>query len=182
MYYNDTVPACTEKSLTSLTTSLNSEARNLIDNALWYLGGGDNSDLYADDYYTMERGTAVSSSSYPYRWTGKIGLMYPSDYAYAADLNLCKLTGYNYESEGSNCATTDWLFNRKYQWLMSPNSGYSYGAWLVFEAGFVAYGDDGGHTVDFEYGVRPLAILKSDVTKLEGEGTSGNPYKLGLGT
>ena len=49
MYYNDTVPACTGKSLTSLNTSLNAEARNLIDNALWYLGGGDNSDLYADD-------------------------------------------------------------------------------------------------------------------------------------
>ena len=178
MYYNDTVPACTGKSLTSLTTSLNAEARSLIDNALWYLGGGDNSDLYADDYYTMERNNSGYGSN-PTRWTGKLGLMYPSDYAYAADLSLCKITGYNYESEGSNCAPTDWLFNSGSQWLMSPNSGDSDYAWDVDEAGFVSNDVD---DVDIVHGVRPLAVLKSDVTKVEGDGTNGNPYKLGLGT
>jgi hypothetical protein len=128
----------------------------------------------------MERGTAVADSSYPTRWTGKVGIMYPSDYAYAADLSVCKVTGYNYESEGSNCATTDWLFNGEYQWLMSPNSGFSDCAWGVYESGYVD-GYDGTY-VENEGGVRPLAVLKSDVTKLEGEGTNGNPYKLGLGT
>ena len=179
MYYNDTVPACTGKSLTSLNTSLNTEARSLIDNALWYLGGGNTSNLYADDYYTMERGTAVADSSYPYRWTGKVGLMYPSDYAYAADLSQCTKTGKNYNKDTTNCTGTDWLFNSDSQWLMSPYSGYSDCAWLVFVPGYV-YGDDA--VVEREGGVRPLAVLKSDVTKLEGEGTNGNPYKLGLGT
>ena len=181
MYYNDTVPVCAGKSLTSLNTSLNTEAKSLIDNALWYLGGGDNSDLYADDYYNMERGTTTYGSN-PARWTGKVGIMYPSDYAYAADLSQCTKTGYNYESEGSNCATTDWLFNSEYQWLMSPASDVGGNAWDVDEAGVV--GSDGGVVdgVEFEGGVRPLAVLKSDVTKLEGEGTSGNPYRLGLGT
>ena len=42
--------------------------------------------------------------------------------------------------------------------------------------------DGGVYSVGDELGVRPLAVLKSDVTKLEGEGTNGNPYKLGLGT
>ena len=176
MYYNDTVPACTGKSLTSLTTSLNAEARSLIDNALWYLGGGDTSDLYADDYYSMERNNPGYGSNST-RWTGKVGIMYPSDYGYAADLSLCKITGYNYESEGSNCATTDWLFNGEYQWLVSPNSDAGGVAWYVDEAGFVVV-----NNVGVEGGVRPLAVLKSDVTKLEGEGTNGNPYKLGLGT
>ena len=183
MYYNDTVSACTGKSLTSLNASLNTEARSLIDNALWYLGGGDTSDLYADDYYTMERGTAVADSSYPTRWTGKLGLMYPSEYAYAADLSLCTKTGGNYVDWDSyepdpNCAGTDWLFNSDYQWLMSPNSGNSIGAWIVDGTGYVY--SDVIDVVD-ENGVRPLAVLKSDVTKLEGEGTSGNPYRLGLG-
>ena len=179
MYYNDTVPACAGKSLTSLDTSLNEDARSLIDNALWYLGGGNNSDLYADDYYTMERGTTVADSSYPSRWTGKVGIMYPSDYAYAADLSVCKVTGYNYDTDTTNCLNTDWLFNSEYQWLMSPYSGNSGEAWRVYEAGYV-YGYDGS-LVDNEDGVRPLAVLKSDVTKIEGEGTNGNPYKLGIG-
>ena len=179
MYYNDTVPACTNKSLSSLDTSLNAEASSLIDNALWYLGGGETSDLYADDYYTMERGTTVADSSYPSRWTGKVGIMYPSDYAYAADLSQCKNTGYRYHRDTTNCTGTDWLFNSQMQWLMSPDSGISYDAWYVDEAGFV-YCDNFG--VDYEGGVRPLAVLKSDVTKVEGDGTNGNPYKLGLGT
>ena len=177
MYYNDTVPACTGKSLTSLTTSLNAEARNLIDNALWYLGGGNNLDLYADDYYTMERNNSGYGSN-PTRWTGKLGLMYPSDYAYAADLSLCTKTGYYYNSNTTNCTGTDWLFNSENQWLMSPNSGGSFGAWGVGGAGYVlGYGG-----VVNGSGVRPLAVLKSDVVITGGQGTSDNPYKLELTT
>ena len=179
MYYNDTVPACAGKSLTSLDTSLNAEAKSLIDNALWYLGGNDTSDLYADDYYSMERNNPGYGSN-PTRWTGKVGIMYPSDYGYAADLSVCKVTGNNYNLDTTNCLNTDWLFNSQLQWLMSPYSGYSYGAWLVYESGYVNDCDDYG--IGSGFGVRPLAVLKSDVTKLEGEGTSGNPYKLGLET
>ena len=128
----------------------------------------------------MERGTAVADSSYPSRWTGKIGIMYPSDYAYATDLSQCTKTGHNYDTDTTNCLNTDWLFNSEYQWLMSPASGNSLDAWIVYGAGYV--GDRGDDYVDYGYGVRPLAVLKSDVTKLEGEGTNGNPYKLGLRT
>ena len=178
LYYNDTVPACTGKSLDSLTTSLNAAASSLIDNALWYLGGGNESDLYADDYYTMERGTAVANSSYPSRWTGKIGIMYPSDYAYAADLSQCTKTGIYYDTDTTNCLNTDWLFNSEYQWLMSPYSGVSFVAWIVNDSGYVIYDDDA--LVEYEYGVRPLAVLKSDVVITSGKGTSENPYKLVL--
>ena len=177
MYYNDTIEACTGKSLTSLSTSLNEEARSLIDDTLWYLGGGNDSDLYADDYYTFERGTTVADSSYPYRWTGKIGLMYPSDYAYAADLSKCTKTGYNYAIDETNCLNTNWLFNSDYQLLMSPDSNDSILAWLVDEFGSV-----GGIYVDCDYGARPLAVLKPDVTIVEGEGTETNPYKIKLDT
>ena len=179
MYYNDTLPACTGKSLTSLNTSLNTEAQNLIDNALWYLGGGNSTDLYADDYYTMERGTTTYGSNQT-RWTGKIGIMYPSDYAYAADLSLCKLTGYNYESEGSNCATTDWLFNSGYQWLISHNSSFSPRTWSVDRTGYVDNG--AGNYVGNFWMIRPVGVLKPDVTIVEGEGTNANPYKIELTT
>src|SRR5699024_2677742 len=43
-------------------TSLTSEAQNMIGDALWNLGGiSARQGLYADDYYTFERGTTVSS-------------------------------------------------------------------------------------------------------------------------
>ena len=107
--------------------------------------------------------------------------MYPSDYAYAADLSQCTKIGCNYHTDTTNCTGTDWLFNSEKQWLMSTRSYDSYSAWYVFEDGYIDYSV---YCVDVVgvIGVRPLAVLKSDVTKLEGEGTSGNPYKLGLGT
>ena len=79
-----------------------------------------------------------------------------------------------------NCAGTDWLFNSNYQWLMSPISGYSYSshAWRVHGSGYVHDGDIDG--VDVEFGVRPLAILKSNVIKTGGSGASGDPYKIAL--
>ena len=179
MYYNDTIPACTGKSLNSLNTSLNAEAQSLIDNALWYLGGGNTTDLYADDYYTMERGTAVADSSYPTRWTGKVGIMYPSDYAYAADLSVCKNTGKYYfdtysGEEVPECTGTDWLFNSDHQWLMSPISVVSSVTFYVDSFGYI----DGSSL--YVWGVRPLAVLKSNVIKTGGSGASGDPYRLAL--
>ena len=176
MYYNDTIAACDGKSLTSLNTSLSSEARGLIDDALWYLGGGNDSDLYADDYYTMERGTTVVDSTYPTRWTGSVGIMYPSDYAYAADLSKCTKIGDNYYTDTTNCTGTDWLFNNDYQWLISTISS------SAFRVDVSGYLDDWGiFGVEDVIGVRPVVVLKSNVKITGGSGTSGDAYKLELG-
>ena len=166
MYYNDTVPACIGKSLVNLNTSLNAEARNLIDNTLWYLGGGNTSYLYADDYYSMERNNSGYGSN-PTRWIGKVGLMYTSDYKYAADLSTCT---------GMYCDNTDWLYSNKTQWLVSPGSSVS-NVWYQDEAGGL---DVLTYRVNFENYVRPLVVLKPNVVITGGSGTDGEPYQLAL--
>jgi hypothetical protein len=186
MYYNDTIDACSSKTLTSLNTSLNQEARSLIDNALWYLGGNDTSDLYADDYYNMERNNAGYGSN-PTRWTGSVGIMYLSDYLYATDLGVCKKPGMDTTDwigySDSNCKDNDWLYNGDYQWLISPYPylDYSNGAWAVQAMGDVNGYVGQSYGVEDYRGVSPLVVLSFDVTKVEGDGTSGNPYKLGVG-
>ena len=104
LYYNSTSGTCYDGSNNASTTcnftstGLDSTARSMIDNAVYHLGGSsDYRGLYADDYYNVERGTTVYSCSTDdgacpraTTWTGKIGLMYPSDYAYAVDLSLCR--------------------------------------------------------------------------------------------
>ena len=63
--------------------SLSAEAQGMIGNAKWNLGGSPTfRRLYANDYYTFERGTTVYSGRST-EWIGKIALMYPSDYMYA---------------------------------------------------------------------------------------------------
>ena len=58
----------------------------MIGNAKWYLGGTANYDSssngLASHFYKYERGTGVYSGRST-SWTGKVGLMYPSDYGYA---------------------------------------------------------------------------------------------------
>ena len=73
--------SCTSKDFTS-TGLKNDSTRNAIESVTWSLGGFTGNDISAAALYADERGTTVYSGR-PTTWTGKIGLMYPSDFAYA---------------------------------------------------------------------------------------------------
>lgn len=189
LYYNSTSGTCyIEKNLTTAcdftNTGLSNGAKNLTADALYYLGGvPDIVDIYyADDYYTFERGTSVYSCSTDdgacpraTTWTGRIGIIYPSDYLYATDLSLCTRDGGRY-STVSDCTSNDWLFYESdYQWTITPYS---------LDSSYVVYMRGG--TLDvYNYlylanGVKPVQYLKSEVVIVGGVGTSSNPYQLSI--
>ena len=171
LYYNSTSGICYNGSNNASTTcdftstGLDSTARSMIDNAVYHLGGSSSSSgLYADDFYNYERGTTVYSCSTDdgacpraTTWTGKVGLMYPSDYAYAVDLSLCTKDGYSYDN--SDCKSNDWLLYSSIQWTIMPASSYFYNVFYVTSAGFVAT-----NNITAIFNVRPVLYLKSDVT------------------
>ena len=187
LYYNSTSGTCYNGSNNASTTcnftstGLDSTARSMVDNAVYHLGGSSSySGLYADDYYNAERGTTVYSCSTndgacprATTWTGKVGIMYLSDYAYAVDLSLCTKVGDNYDN--STCKSNDWLFISSYQWTLMPASSSAYRAFYIGSTGYV----DINGRVRLTYVARPVLYLKSDVTVVGGEGTSSNPYQLG---
>ena len=151
----------------------NDTTRNLISEETWNIGGYNSSSIYSNEIYEYERGTKVYSGR-PTTWTGKIGLMYLSDYGYAADLSQCTQTLYNYNN--STCKSNDWLFNSASQWTLTPNFGNVYLAFDVYSSGNVySY-----YPVSDAYGVRPVLYLVSDLAMESGDGTSGNPYKLSV--
>ncbi len=157
--------------------SLSTESQAMIGNAKWNLEGSSlYKGLYANDYYTFERGTTVYSGRST-EWTGKIALMYASDYMYAGDLSKCSLDGYNWDSDQTNCRDTSWLRNTSTsQWTLTPSSRYS--PWCVFyvyDSGDV----DSYNYVSNSYASRPVLYLNSDVTITGGDGSSGNPFTLG---
>ena len=157
-------------------TSLTSEAQNMIGDALWNLGGiSARQGLYADDYYTFERGTTVSSGRST-TWTGKIALMYPSDYMYAGDLSKCSSDGYNWDGDKTNCRDTSWLRNTSTtQWTLSPYASISSHAFLVSNAGYVS-----NINVHYTKASRPVLFLKSNVQIIGGDGSQNNPFTLSV--
>ena len=157
------------------STGLTTEAQSQIDKVKYYLGGSNTSAVYADDYYNFERGTTVYSG-HQTTWNGYIGIMYPSDYAYATDLSVCTKDGYNYDGDKTNCGGKDWLLDTsKYTWTMSPRSGYAYIAFHVSTSGSVR----NSNVVYDAGGIRPVAYLKSNLQIVNGTGTKSDPYILG---
>ena len=154
--------------------SLTSEAQNMIGDALWNLGGNSTSSIYANDYYTFERGTTVYSGRST-TWTGKIALMYPSDYMYAGDLSKCSSDGLNWDGDTTNCRDTSWLRNTSTaQWTITPNASNSHRVFNVNIAGFVSNNSN----VYNANASRPVLFLKSDVQITGGDGSQNNPFTL----
>ena len=181
-YYNRTTGTCPSgqngatTSCDFSTTGLTDEAKNMIGDALWNLGGSSTyQGLYANDYYTFERGTTVYSGRST-TWIGKIALMYPSDYMYAGDLSRCSSDGYNWDSDKTNCRDTSWLRNTSTtQWTITPYASSSYNVFNVFNTGYV----NGNGYVTNSYASRPVLFLKSNVQITGGDGSQSNPFTLG---
>ena len=190
LYYNSTSGICysglndATRNCDFTSIGLDSTARNMINEAVYYLGGNSTTDgLYADDFYNYERGTKVykcysddgtNDGACPraVTWTGKIGIMYPSDYLYATDLSLCIQDGFNYDD--STCKNNNWL-NIGEEWTIMPYSlRYDY-VFLIDNYGNISTYVFAGHSNDS----RPVVYLKSSITITEGTGTSSDPYTLG---
>ena len=160
-------------------------ARNMIETVTWKLGGTasytSSSNGLASHFYGYERGTTVYSGR-PTTWSGKVALMYPSDYGYATsggsttnrDACLAKEL-YNWDSSSfSDCKNNDWLYDSStYQWTLTPLSSVSIRVFYVYNPGYVYIND-----ALYSYGVRPSVYLTSNVKILGGDGTSNSPYTL----
>ena len=166
----------------------NDSTRNAIESVVWNLGGTASytsaSNGLASHFYGYERGTTVYSGR-PTRWTGKVGLMYPSDYGYAtaggATTNRAACLAkelYNwYESGVSDCKNNDYLYKSSYtQWILTPVSSYYFHVFYVAKDGrvniLIASDADS---------VRPAVFLKSNIIISEvGNGSSATPYQLSV--
>ena len=180
-----------EWSTATLNTYLNGEyyngldttSKSMIADTKYYLGGSSAyKNLAGEDYYNFERGTTVYNKNGTTRstsWTGKIALMYPSDYSYTYALgvdNTCYSDGY--DCDGSSGKTNGWIYNtnsNSTQWLLSPYSNYSDNSFALDSSGFV-----GRSNVPDSLGVRPSLYLVSNIKIDSGEGTEQSPYSLKL--
>ena len=175
-YYNNSTTAT---SVNFTNYKLSDKAKSYITTSRYYLGGYNiSSGVMTNQFYAYERGTTRYDTNRPLYWDGMVGLMYPSDFGYAAG-NSC-VTGtdpYNYDG---GCKNKDWLwmttssdYTGSAEWLMSPDSGDSNDAFNVGSSGCV---DD--RYVGRAFSARPVFYLNSSASISEGEGTSAAPYIL----
>ena len=155
--------------------------------AKWHLGGANSStynweQVTAANMYAIERNTsAVYSSNPPYLF-GYVGLMYPSDYGYAA--KGCQSTKLFELNNNQTCLDNNWLYQSQLdtfggnvdEWLISPSSANDNNVSIIRRQGYVqASGID---STD-EYNYRPVFYLDSkELSIAGGEGTSTNPYHI----
>ena len=164
---------------TYYNTLSNIDEQSMIGNAKYYLGGYTQSTgISKDMMYQYERKISGSNTYYygtnSNSWTGKIGLMYISDYGYAAsDTCTSNLSSYNDET----CTSNNWLYNiKKNEWLLPQRSNYSGDVFNIDADGLVGFNSASNNN----YAVRPTLYLKYNVQISSGDGTSSNPYKFTL--
>ncbi len=155
------------------STYLNSlgEWSNLIEaNTTWYLGGASTNQATPKQFYGYERGTTVYSGR-PTSDITAIGLMYPSDYGYAASPDYWAITLNSYNSATS----ANWLYLGSDEWTITPNSSYSDLVFYVSGSGYLS-----SSYANYGYAVRPVFYLKSNVALVDGVGTSSDPYHVAI--
>ena len=169
--YNGQSNATTSCNFTN--TGLSTTAKKYVVDQTLYLGGFDSNEIYANVAYSTERGTNVIQNpadnvTRTLSWTGKVGLIYPSDYGYAADFtnNNCKSNLYD---NSHNCTET-WM--NGLSWMISPWAAYPYYEMRVSNDTF------NGNYADYDYGGWPVLTLSSDALLETGDGSKSTPYVL----
>ena len=170
------------------TTVIKEKYQNMISNSVWDIGGNSYTDsapysINLLTQYNRERDKITYQNSRPTTWTGKVGLIYASDYGYASTYAECHnnlRVGVTYDKstdkwDYSNglCKTDNWLSKNSWYWTLSPSSGTS-------DSVFTIYGD-GAVSVNLacvSHSVYPSVYLKSDVKITSGTGEKGSPYIL----
>ena len=135
----------------------------------WKVGGYSSPFLTVPNTYINE----IISPSEDTTYDAKIGLMYVSDYGYAASPN--SWTKKLYDSDGgdysdSSVTSNNWMYMGLSEWTISRYPGISFGAFYIFSSGKAYEGN-----IFNSKSIRPTFYLNSNVTYLSGSGTISSP-------
>ena len=154
----------------------NAKWTDMIETTSWKVGGNtiDNIiNVTVKNTYRKEITSPAANTTY----SAKIGLMYVSDYGYAAGPSAWALNMSVYDN--STATSNNWMYMGLYEWTISRNSD---------NTNYVFYMNAGGHVISNDFGgagsafvVRPTFYLKSNVAITSGDGSKNSPYRVALG-
>ena len=145
---------------------------NMIEDTTWKVSCHTTFDKTPSVMFTAEITNATKTYG-PSDGTSKIGLMYASDYGFAADPSAWTTTLYNYNS--STVRTVNWMYMGFSEWTISPYSSYSNYVFYLSNTGTLH-----GISASIGIGARPVLYLKASVAYAGGSGTKDSPITLGV--
>ena len=149
--------------------TMGSEWSSKIATTIWKVGGMSSSSTNtAKQCYITELGSSSSSTTY----NAKIGLMYVSEYGYAASPENWNTASYNYDNDTNR--NNNWMYMGVTEWTISRRSSGTGDAFYVYGGGSVV--SNGVHYGS--YGVRPSFSLESDVVLSGGTGSASDPFRI----
>ena len=161
---------------TNFINNIGEEWANKIATTTWKVGGNTYSNIYSKTPSVVYQNEIVNpvttnTTDNAIEYTAKIGLMYVSDYGFAAEPSAWTLTMGSYNN--TTATSTNWMYMGLYEWTLSRNADRSDDAFIVFGDGNVF-----GHYVGNDVAVRPSFSLLSSVTYSKGDGTQNSPIRI----
>ena len=163
---------------TNFITNIGEEWANKIATTTWKVGGNTHANIvfktpsvaYQNEIVNPVTTNTTDNAT---EYTAKIGLMYVSDYYYAAAPSAWTLVGYNSDATKDYRAarSTNWMHMGYTEWTISRNADRSNVAFFVNDRGNVSIGTVGNSF----YGVRPSFSLESSTTYVSGSGSASDP-------
>lgn len=148
---------------------------NLIEDATWKVSGHSTESVTPSEMCAAEIENATKTYG-PSDGTSKIGLVYLSDYGFAASPSAWTKNLFDYNSadvNGTSITTINWMYMGDYEWTISP---YSSNSNVVFYLDGDGYVDN--YPADNGFGSRPVVYLKASVLYAGGSGTKDSPITL----
>ena len=171
-------------STSSLNTYLNNEFINAIDettkgkivDTTWKVGGNTGANIQRKPAKTAYQNEVVQPAPGEYSSetedNKKIGLMYASDYGFAAAPSAWTTNLLDYDGEAIKSA--NWMYLGATEWTISRTADDSILAFYVYSTGYVSNSLVGVHV----FGVRPVFYLSSSVNYASGSGTAADPITI----
>ena len=145
---------------------------NMIEDTTWKVSGIA-IDSTPSAIYTEEI-TNASKTYGPSDGTSKIGLMYASDYAFAAAPSAWTKDLVYYNS--SAVTSANWMYMGLDEWTISRDSNNTTNSFAIFSTGYL-YTPDTQFNQESPY-VRPTFYLNFDISYKSGSGTQSDPYRI----
>ena len=158
---------------TNFINNIGEEWANKIATTTWKVGGNTYSNIYSKTPSVVYQNEIVNpvttnTTDNATEYTAKIGLMYVSDYGFAAEPSAWTLTMGNYNN--TTATSTNWMYMGLYEWTLSRLADHSDDAFYVGYVGRVGY-----NLVSYNYAVRPSFSLESSITYVSGSGSASDP-------
>ena len=157
---------------TNFINNIGSTWANKIATTTWKVGGN-TFDNIGSSVPSIAYQNEIVAPAENTTYDAKIGLMYVSDYGFAASPSAWTTTLYNYDgndAKGTSIKTINWMYMGYYDWMISRYSDHSNNAFFVYYDGYVNHSD-----VSYSRGVRPSFNLLSSITYVSGSGSAVDP-------